>query len=318
MTQFSLFVGIDVAKATLDVAIIPGGESFSCANSAQGLRQLVARLRRLAARQALAVGFEATGGYERHLARALHAAGLTAFRLDAGQTRNYARAERQIAKTDRLDAAMIARALMALHGRMEPCQPDPQAERLAEHLRLRETLVNQKTLLKANLESLDDAFVRRTINGQIARLEATIVLVGKLIRDIIAASRPMSERYRLLLSAPGVGPVVAATLMARLAELGSLSSRAVAALAGVAPHDNQSGATARRKHCSGGRPIVRKALYLAVLSIIRGKKQTTLKRFYQRLVDAGKPAKTAMVALMRKLLVALNSMLANQQEWSHA
>jgi transposase len=318
MTQFSIFVGIDVAKATLDVAVHPGGESFSCANSARGLRSLIARLERLARQGSLAIGFEASGGYERHLAAALHTAGLTAFRLDASQARNYARAERQIAKTDRLDAAMIARALMALHGCMEPLQHDPDAQKLAEYLRLRETLVDQKTLLKANLESLDDAFVRRTINGQITRIEATIVLIEKRMVELVAGNEAMRERYTLLLSAPGVGPIVAATLMARLAELGKLSSRAVAAIAGVAPYDRQSGATARPKRCAGGRPLVRKALYLAVLSIIRGKKPSPLKAFYTRLLEAGKPAKLAMVAVMRKLLVTLNSMVANNTQWNPA
>jgi transposase len=318
MTQFDIFVGIDVAKATLDVAVHPGGDHFSCPNSAKGLRSLVASLERLAGQGSLAIGFEASGGYERHLAGALHAAGLTAFRLDASQTRNYARAERQMAKTDRLDAAMIARAVKALHGGMEPCRPDPDAAKLAEYLRLREALVDQKTLLKANLESLDDAFVRRTINGQIARLEATVVLVEKRMRDLVAADQVLRERHRLLVSAPGVGPIVAATLMARLAELGSLSSRAVAAIAGVAPYDRQSGTATRSKRCAGGRPLVRKALYLAVLSIIREKSDSHLKAFYTRLREAGKPAKIAMVAVMRKLLVALNTMVAKNTEWHHA
>jgi transposase len=317
MTQFTLFVGIDISKDSLEVHIHPTGEHWRVENAKAGLKDLMGKLLRRAKAGGLAVGFEATGGYGRHLAAALFKAGLPAFQLDAGQAGDYGRAERHRIKTDRADAAMIARALMALHERLTPHVPNPQAARLAEHLRLRDATVAQIVLLKSHLECVDDAVVRRVITGQIRQFERTILLLEKLIRDLIRADEAMQARYTRLMSAPGVGPIVAATLLARLAELGSLSSRKIAALVGVAPFDRQSGASQRPKRCQGGRPLVRRALYLAALSIARMKKGA-LKTTYERLMAAGKPFKLAIVAVMRKLLIALNIMVAQKQDWKNA
>lgn len=315
MTRFSIFVGIDVAKARLDVHCLPGGETFAVANDKSGRKALLTRLRQIARGSAIAVGFEASGGYEQKLGAALVKAGLACFRLDAAQVRSFARARRQRAKTDALDAALIAQALAALHEELPPFVPDPQRERLAAHLRLRERQIAMTVALKAQLETLEDTTLRRMVTRQIKTLEALVLTIEKAMREIILADAGMAGLYRRLLAAPGVGPILATTLIARLGELGRLSSRAVAAMAGLAPYDRQSGAGERARHCSGGRPHVRRALYMAALAIVRMKKPSPIKNAYQRLRNAGKPFKVAIVATMRKLIVALNAMVAQNAEW---
>ena len=207
MAQFSIFVGVDVSKDRLDVHCLPGGEAFAVDNTAAGRAALVARLRRLAREGAPAVGFEASGGYERALGAALRAAGLAAFRLDAGQTRSFARARRQRAKTDRIDAAVIAQALAARHDRLTPYAPDPRRERIALHLRLRERRIAMITMLKAQLETLDDAALRRLVTRQIDHLRRIVLTIEKAMRDLIEADAEMAGLYRRLIAAPGVGPL---------------------------------------------------------------------------------------------------------------
>jgi transposase len=322
MTQFDCFVGIDVSKATLDIHFHPEGTSQRLDNTSAGRKELARSLRRRAKNARLAVGFETSGGYERALGAALAdpamaKAGVVAFRLDASQVRSYAKAERLRAKTDPIDAALIARTIVALHARLTPYKHDPQAEKLVEHLRLRNLNVDQIVRLKASLEGIEDAALRRMITRQIASFQSIIALIETRIRAAIAADPARLERDRQLQSAPGVGPIVAATLLANLPELGSLSSRQVAALVGVAPYERQSGARNPAKKCSGGRPAVRRALYLAALSVIR-MKSSLLKTTYARLIEKNKPFKVALNAVMRKLIVALNAMVAKNTSWKTA
>lgn len=316
MPQFDIFVGIDVSKDELVIQLHPTATLWRVANTKSGVAGLGRRLAQLARDHAVAVGFEASGGYERKLAIMLDTLELTAFLLDPARVRHFARAERQLAKTDPLDAAVIARCLAALHDDLTAYTHDAQAIRLAEHVRLRDLAVAQAIQLGNQLETIADPALHRLIGAQVAKLKALILRLEKATAAVIAASPDLATRERLLRSAPGVGPVVAACLLARIPELGRLSSRQVAALAGVAPFDRQSGKSAKPGHCTGGRPAVRRALYLAALSISRSRKGP-LAAANQRLREAGKPPKVALVATMRKLLLTLNAMLKTQTPYQH-
>jgi transposase len=317
MSQPDLFVGIDVAKDELVIHLHPAGTAWRVANSKAGLAALARKLVRIAGTGCLRIGFEASGGYERQLAILLDRLGLAAYLLDPARVRSFARAERQLAKTDPLDAAVIARCLAALHGELVPHVHDREAVRLAEHVRLRDLAVAQAVQLGNQLESIADPAMRRLIAAQVARLKALALRIEKAIATVVAASPRLAAREALLRTAPGVGPLVAACLLARMPELGRLSSRQIAALAGVAPFDRQSGKTNRQRRCTGGRPSVRRSLYLAALSIVRSGKGP-LAAAASRLRDAGKPFKLAIVATMRKLLVTLNAMVKTDTGYRHA
>lgn len=314
MPQPDLFVGIDVARNELVVHLHPADTCWRVANDKTGLAALARKLTRLAHGAGLRVGFEASGGYERKLAVLLDRLGLPAYLLDPARVRSFARAEGQIAKTDPLDAAVIARCLAALHAQLTPHVHDARAVRLAEHVRLRDLAVAQAVQLGNQRESIADAAMRRIIVAQVARLKALILRLEKAIAAVIAASPDLAARNALLRTAPGVGPIVAACLLARMPELGRLSSRQVAALAGLAPFDRQSGKTSRPGRCSGGRPSVRRSLYLAALAIVRsgkGRLADTAKAHR----SAGKPFKLAIVATMRKLIVTLNAMVKHDSTY---
>lgn len=317
MPQHETFVGIDVAKGELVLHLHPQGQCWRVTNDKRGLAALGRRLQRLADGRTLKLGFEASGGYERGLARLLDALGLEAYLLDPARVRSFARAERQIAKTDPLDAALIARCLAAIHDQLTPYVHDRQALRLAEHVRLRDLAVAQAVQLNNQLETLADAAMRRLVQAQIARLKAMALRIERQVARLIAASPDLAARECLLRSAPGVGPIVAATLIARLPELGRLSSRQIAALAGLAPFDRQSGNSTRPARCTAGRPAVRRALYLAALAIVRSGKHP-LANIAKRLTTAGKPPKLAIIATARKLLITLNAMLKNNTAYHPA
>lgn len=310
MPYSDVFVGIDVAKAELVVHLHPIGTCWRLANDARGLALLGRRLKSLAREHVVRIGFEASGGYERSLAIALDKLDLAAWLLDPARVRSFGRAERQIAKTDPLDAALIARALAALHDQIEPYRHDPAALRLAEHMRLRDLAVSQAGQLANQLETLAQPALRRIVLGQIARIKAMILRIEQAVARLVAASPDLARRERLLRSAPGVGPIVAATVIAYLPEGGQLSSRQVASLAGLAPFDRQSGKSSRQAHCSGGRPPLRRALYIAAMVIMRSGKHP-IANVGNRLRGAGRPFKVAAIAVARKLAVMLNAMLKN-------
>jgi len=324
MSDPDVFVGIDVAKATLCVHIQPEGDAggqertFEVANAGKGIARLVADLLKLSrAGRRLAIGFEASGGYERELGQALFDAGLPCFLIDPARVRAFARAERQIAKTDPLDARLIARCLKAIGHSLRPYAPNPLVQLLAENVRTRRHLLDQAVELEAQLETLSAPTLRRMMARQIASLRATAKAIETQMRATLAGDGRTENLYRRLRTAPGVGPILAATLVASLPELGRLSSRQIAALVGVAPFDRQSGRTDLRRTCHGGRPAVRSVLYMACISVTH-MKRGPLKAFYQRLRDTGKPAKVAIIATMRKLIVALNAMVANNTDWRAA
>jgi len=304
-----IFVGLDVAKAQLDVAVRPSGERWSVANDESGIAQLVGRLRAL--RPTLIVA-EATGGFERAAIAALAAASLPVVVANPRQVRDFARATGQLAKTDRLDAAILA-----LFGeRVRPAPrplPDEAAQPLDALLTRRRQLLEMLVAEKNRL-GFAPRPLHRGIRQHIRWLERQLDDVTKELAAQIERSPAWRAQDDLLQSVPGVGPVVSATLLGELPELGALNHKQIAALVGVAPLARDSGMLRGKRMVWGGRASVRTALYLAALCGRRW--NPVLRAFYERLRAAGKPTKVALIACARKLLTILNAMVRDQRRWA--
>lgn len=312
MTQEALIVGIDVSMATLDVVILPTGEALSLPNAAEGWRRLV---RRLGGKPVAVIAFEASGGYERGLLKALVEADLPAARVNAARVRNFARAGGTLAKNDRLDALAIARFAQALPPRLTVS--DPVIDALAELVTARRQIVQDMTRTANQADHAVNPVLKRSFRRRLRGLEADLRLVDLEIAKAMAADQTLVSRGQILRSAPGVGPVASATFLALLPELGKLENRQIAGLVGVAPYDHDSGQMRGRRSIWGGRKPVRDILYMAALGAIRSK-QTIFKACYERLIANGKRPKVAIVAIMRKLITTLNAMLHNNTQWSPA
>ncbi|RYG28120.1 MAG: IS110 family transposase [Burkholderiales bacterium] len=303
MIQERPFVGIDVSKSRFDGYNHPSGASFSAGNSPS---EIAALTRRVVALHPIAVGLEASGGYERKLADSLHAAGIEVYILPPARVRGFARAIGQIAKTDAIDAAMIGQYLAATHHRLKPYTPDPARSRLSALAAHRRRLVAEKSGLASQLDTIDEPMVRNMIETRLIRIAQDVVMLDKAVRALLATTAELDRRYKRLRQVAGVGPVFATALLADLPELGQVSPKVVAALVGVAPHARQSGASQRPGRCTGGRKHLRDIAYMGTLSAIKAK-DAILEPFYKRLRNNGKPFKLAMVATMRKLLTILNA-----------
>ncbi|MGO9357815.1 MAG: IS110 family transposase [Xanthobacteraceae bacterium] len=314
MPQDAIFVGIDVSKARLDVYVHPSGESFSVANDRAGIKQLGARMRAL---QPRGVALEASGGYERAVAKGLFAKSLPIYIVDPSQVRSFAKALRRRAKTDPLDAMMIARCLAVTIDVLRPYVPDPAADRLSALVGYRSHLVAEKTALLSYQDTTEDSVVRSFVARQITGLALRIATLDKAIAVCIAEHPNFASNAKIIRTAPGVGPVLSATLLADLPELGQLDRRRVASLVGVAPHARQTGRTDRGGKCSGGRRQVRTVLYMAVLSAIKAR-SPVLRPFYDRLRQSGMEFKPAIVAVMRKLITILNAMVRDRKPFQQA
>ncbi len=310
MPQFKAFVGIDVSKATLDVFLHPEAVSFQVPNSKAGFKTLV---KRLGASGDTAIALEASGGYEGQATAALSEAGFAVYLLDPAQVKGFARSLRQKAKTDRIDATLIARCLSACVDELMPFEAKAHGD-VAELVAYRRSLVRELTELAIRTEQATTALVKRLLSQKTSRIKAELGLVEKAIADAIAKSESLSQKDRLLRTAHGVGPVLAATLIARMPELGRVSSRKIASLAGVAPFKRKSGKTEKPARCQGGRPDIRATLYMAALAILR-RKDHPFSAFARGLTARGKPAKLVITAVMRKLIVALNAMVAQNTPW---
>lgn len=310
MTQERVFVGIDVAKARLDVHLYPACQALTVSNDKAGMRALT---KHLGKRNAV-VALEASGGYEKPVARRLTKSGFPVYVLDPAQVRAFARGLRRHAKTDAIDAGTIARCLAATIDEAVVYHPDPLAERLSALVSFRAKLVAESAALKGYRDTINEPTVRRMVQARLLSLKLSVIRLDKEIATLIAGSERLLDRFRLLVSAPGVGPVLASTLLALLPELGRISSKAVAALVGVAPFNRQSGRLDRGGHCHGGRRQIRSVLYMATLSAIRCA-NPAIATFYERLRRNGKPAKPAIVAAMRKLITTLNAMARDHTPW---
>lgn len=300
--------GVDVGKRWLDAAVHGGEGELRVANDAAGHAELIGWLQ---ARGVTRVGMEASGGYERDVRAALEAAGLEVVVHQPLEVRLYARLKRRRAKNDRLDAALIAAATAQVEA--VKAAADPRLRDLAERLTAYEQVADQAAELKTFLESVRLKDVAVLIRRQIAALER---LKARLAAEVIArieAQPDLAARFRLLKSLPGVGPIVAATLVVRMPELGSMRRGQAAALLGAAPFDRDSGQLRGKRFIAGGRARPRRMLYLAALAAKRC--DPALKAFAERLLAHGKPAKLAIVAVMRKLIEAANLVLARGQPW---
>jgi transposase len=305
-----VYVGIDVCKDHLDVYLHPLAQRGRVTNDRDGIRHL---RRRLAGHDVALIVMEATGKYHRLAHRSLSQSGLAVAVVNPLRSRLFAEANGTLAKTDRVDAKMLAILGQALGPQARP--PAPEAiEVLQELVHACNAATAERTALANRLAASQAAFLRKELRGRLKSLEGHIERLETEIAARIAADPALARRYEILLSIPGVGPGVAANLLADLAELGSLNRHAIASLAGVAPFADDSGDAVGQRHIMGGRASPRRALYWAALSASRH--NPDLRAFYKRLRDSGKKPKLALTAVMRKLVILANTLLKENRLWA--
>jgi len=305
------YVGIDVSKDRLDVHVRPSGEAFAVARDGEGLAALVARLQPLAPHL---VAVEATGGFEITVAAAIAAAALPLAVVNPAQVRHYAQALGRRAKTDRIDAAVIARFAEAVRPQPRPL-PDEATQMLADLVTRRRQIITMMVAERQRATRLPKR-LKRSCERVVRVLEAELAALDQDIDTIVRGSPVWRAKEDLLASVPSVGEITARTLIANLPELGTLDRRKIAALVGVAPFTRQSGQWQGKSFIGGGRPNVRAALFIATMSAVRH--NPTIRAFRQRLLAKGKPKMVVMVACMRKLLTILNAIVRDQKPWQHA
>jgi len=304
------FGGVDVSKDRLDVMILPEEQSFSVSNDVAGWTELVEWLRGFSI---VAIGIEASGGYERGVVRALLAAGMSVRQVNPFKLRQFAKASGVLAKSDPLDARMIA-SFVAIMPTRPVQRPAPAVEQLAGILAVRRQLSDEKVAAENASRLLEDTMLQRLSRRRIARLAADIELLDERLVKIVSADAALAQRYRLLTSMSGVGAVLACTLIALLPELGQMNRKQVAALVGVAPYAFESGKLKGRRCVWGGRAKVRRVLYMAAMSACNW--NPALKAFHDRLEATGKKPKVVIVAVMRKMLTTLNAMVRDDIVWA--
>jgi transposase len=304
------FIGIDVSKDRLDVHAHPSGEAFAVARNGQGLALLVERLRGL---ETALVTVEATGGFETVVAAGLAGAGLPVVVVNPAQVRHYAQALGQRAKTDPIDAAVIARFVESTKPALRVL-PDEMTRLLADLVARRRQIVEMMAA-EGQRERRADKRLKKSIARLRKALEKELSELDADIDDHVRGSPVWAEKEDLLASVPGVGPVIARTLIAELPELGTLDRRQIAALAGLAPWTRQSGQWKGRSFIGGGRKSVRSVLFIGAL--VAARYNPTLKAFRDKLVAAGKPKMLATIAVARKLLTILNAILRDKTPWRH-
>jgi transposase len=311
----SIHVGIDIAKETFDAALGIGGEVVQLSNDGAGCDALLARLAKLPT--ALVV-MEATGGYEEPLACALQAAGLEVAVTNARQARDFAKAMGYLAKTDRIDAAMLAEFARVIdhspkRSTMVKALPDPGRQELSALVSRRRQLVEMLTAEHNRLE-ISHVAARKSIVKIIKALKRELDSINKQMATHVRKHH--AELAELISSAKGIAFTTATTLIAGVPELGGASNRQISKLIGVAPLNNDSGNTRGKRHVRGGRRDIRHALYMPTVCAIRH--NPVIRAFYTRLVAAGKPKKVALIAAMRKLLVIINAMVRDGRPWDSA
>ena len=301
--------GIDVGKRNLDVSVNTG-RPRRFANTEAGIARLLAWLK---SQEVVLAVCEPTGGYERGLVSSLRNSPVKLARVHPNKVRSFARAFGCEAKTDALDAAVLSMYGQLFTETLES-EDEPEREALKEMLSRRRQLVSQRTAERNRLDKRISAGVRDSTQRHIRWLDDEIKRVDRLYKKALRSESRLAERAGLYQSVPGVGELTAATLTAYLPELGRRSTKALASLCGLAPWARDSGSQRRYRATRGGRSVVRNALYMAALTSLR--RDGSLKRFYQRLRDRGKPGKVALVALMRKLLLHLNAVARRGTPWT--
>jgi transposase len=317
MTQKMDVVGIDVSKATLDAYAVAEAQEQQFANSPAGHQALAAWLKAVGVKVAV---LEASGGYEQSVSRRLRAAGLVVHVVDPKRVRHYAKAAGQLAKTDRIDARIIAAFgaafLLAAQSGIVGAD-DPARQALAELVGARQDLLEHRTSLQQQAEALPPGTARRALLGVMKSIARRIEALERDIARAIAQHPPFAELARRLDTVPGLGPVSITALIAWLPELGQLTRRQLAALVGVAPFADDSGTRTGQRRIQGGRMKLRNVLYMAAMSAAT-RHNPVLHACYIRLLEHGKPPKVALIACLRKLLTILNAMVARQQDWNPA
>lgn len=304
-----VFVGIDVSKARLDVAVRPSKEVFSVLHSSEGITDLAARL---ATHKPSLIVLEATGGLEHLITIALAEQGLPVVVVNARQARDYAKATGRLAKTDRIDALVLAEFAEKVRPQLRDL-PDAAARALAALVSRRRQVIEMITAEQNRLHACHDAAVRTDIEAHLSFLRGRRHQLDQDLLTAVRADPVWFAKMRLLTSVPGIGPVASVTLLAELPELGQLSHKRIAALVGLAPINRDSGTMRGYRATWGGRASIRTSLYMAALAATRF--NPVIRSFYERLLTGGKPKKVALVACMRKLLVILNAMLRTHTAW---
>lgn len=302
------FVGIDVSKDQLDGAVAPDGTTFAFPNNESGIQQLIEHLRPLSPKLII---LEATGKLELPAAAALAATNFTVAIINPRQARDFARSTGRLAKTDRIDAGVLANFAQKVCPTPRPI-PDEQRQRLSALLTRRRQIIAMQVAEKNRL-SRAHPDVKPRLKAHLAWLKQELDDLDKELEQEIRRSPIWREKASVLRSAPGVGPVLTTAMLAELPELGQLNRKQIAKLVGVAPLNRDSGWFRGKRSCWGGRAKVRRVLYMATLSATRH--NPVIRSFYQRLTDAGKEHKVAMTACMRKLLTILNAMVRDMKPW---
>lgn len=308
----SIVAGIDVSKDRLDIALRPSGEVFAVERNGAGLEHLVSRLRELAVHL---IALEATGGFETIAAAALAGAGLPVVVVNPAQIRAFAKAIGQRAKTDPIDAAVIAHFAEATKPDPRPL-PDEATRLLADLVARRRQIVEMIGAERQREKRVSVPHLRKSIMRLLKALEKELAGLDTDIDDAVRGSPAWRDKEDLLASVPGVGPTIARTLIAELPELGQLGRRQIAALVGLAPFTRQSGQWRGRSFIGGGRTTVRTVLFMGAM--VAKRHNPALKAFFDRLVAAGKPKMVALIAVARKLLTILNAILRDNRPWQNA
>jgi transposase len=308
-TRPVVHVGIDVSKDTLTVALRPLGECLEVANTIEGRKALVLRLKRFRIKR---IVLEPSGGYERDLLKVLRAHELPAIMVPADKIRHFAQATVGRVKTDPIDAGVLSHYAEVVE-LPQPMARGAVAEKLHELLGMRDMLVEQRAALRCISHQMRQPGLLKMLRSRIDGLTADIKAIDASMQRVVARDPEAAALLRLLLTVPGIGQLTAMVLIAELPELGRLAYRKIARLVGVAPIAHDSGRMRGHRYIAGGRYQIRHKLYMAVLAAIRG--DNDLARFYRRLVDLGKPAKLAIVATINKLLKRLNAMIQSSAAW---
>jgi transposase len=307
-----MFIGIDVAKDRLDAHVRPGGEAFAVARDGEGVAALVERLKESGPQL---IVLEATGGFEQVVAAGLAGAGLPVVVVNPRQIRDFARALGRLAKTDRIDAEVIALFAERVRPELRPL-PDDQARELDELVTRRRQVIEMMVAEGNRARRLTSRRLQKRIAHHQAVLQKELTEIERELDDTIRKSPIWRETEDLLKSVPGIGNATARTLIAELPELGTLDRRKIAALVGLAPFNRDSGTLRGRRMIAGGRAPVRAVLYMAAL--VASRRNPVIRAFYQRLLAAGKPKKLALTACMRKLLTILNAIVRDRTPWQTA
>jgi transposase len=304
------FVGIDVAKAHVDVYVSGSGRHTRWSNDRAGIQKCV---KALGALEPELIVLESTGGYERELAIALDDASLPVVVVNPRQVRDFGRALGRLAKTDRIDAQLLAEYAATIRPPRRPL-PDRRSRTMQALVARRAQLVKMRTAECNRREHVHDQFIARSITAVIKVLDRELLKVERQLTRLIQQQPELHRKQQALLSVPGIGPTTAAMLVTEVPELGQLNRRQIAALIGVAPLNRDSGTFRGKRMTGGGRQAVRTRLYMPTVVVCHH--NPVLKPFYQRLLNKGKTKMTALVAVMRKLLTIINAMLAKGERWN--